>query len=736
MLVRNPPDVALERTDETRPAPWYDGAPIVEPPNEDLRRYMSALYRRRWAVLAVMALCLAVAAAYLRLATPIYEARTKLLIDSQAPNVVSFKEVVEQNTAKLDYYETQVGILRSRTLARTTLTRLKLWDHPEFAERPSVLRRGVPGRVLARILPSHGAAPAARSSDETLSQSRVIDAFLSRLNITYRAGNRLFDVSFRSADPRLAADVPNTVADAFIAQNLDVRLHSAKDASDWLNARLAEQRGQVEASELLLQRYREQNADVSLSEQQNIIVRKLAELSTAATTAKAERLDAEARYAQLQKVQRDPSKSDELPILLTSSYIQQLKTELAELQRDQARLAERYGELHPEMRRVNAEIARVDTQIRSEVAKAAASVRHDVEAKSAKERSLTAAVSEQERLALALDRRGIQYSALQREVASNREMYQMLLDRAKQTEISSELRVTNMQVIDPAEVPGRPASPQAGLILALAALLGLPLGVGGALGVEYLDDRIRSADEIRQGLGLRFLGFTPAVPWRLAKSGLSLVNRPTQPEFAEALRMVRGNLLLCAPAHGSKSLVITSTGPGEGKTVVAANLAIALAQAGRRVLLVDADLRRCQVHEFFKAPLEPGLSSVLDGRLPIADAIRPSGVSGLSLLTTGVTNGASIDLLEAPGITGVIASVRDHFEWIVIDSPPVMAGSDAASLAQAATGVVFVVGAKMTSSRQARAALEQLQDTHATILGAVLSRSSDTHYAKYYTRES
>ena len=735
MLVRNSPDVVLERADETRPAAWYDAAPVAEPSNEEVRRYLSALFRRRWVVVAILALCVAIALAYLRTATPIYEARTKLLIDSQAPNVVSFKEVVEQNTAKLDYYETQVGILRSRTLARTTLTRLKLWDHAEFAEQPSLLRRGAIGRMLARVMPPH-ADPTAHRPDETAGQSRVIDAFLERLDITYRAGNRLFDVAFRSADPRLAAEVPNALADAFIQQNLDVKLRSAKEASDWLNARLAEQRAQVEASELLLQRYREENADVSLSEQQNIIVRKLAELSTAATAAKTDRLEAEARYAQLQKIRKDPAGSDELPVLLSNSYIQQLKTELAGLQRDQARLAERYGDLHPEMRRVNAEIARVDAQIRAEVAKLTESVRHDVDTKTAKERSLSAAVSEQERLALALDRRGIQYSALQREVASNREMYQMLLDRAKQTEISSELKVTNMQVIDPAEVPGRPASPKTSLVLALALLLGLPLGVGTALGAEYLDDRIRSADEIRASLGLRFLGFTPAMPSRQMKAGLSLVSRPARTEFTEALRAVRGNLLLCAPGHGTKSLVVTSTGPGEGKTVVAANLAIALAQAGRRVLLIDADLRRCQLHEFFHTPIEPGLSGVLDGRWPVVDAVRPSSVKGLSLLTAGVTDGSSIDVLEVTAVGDVIASLRDRFEWIVIDSPPVMAGPDAASLAQAATGVVFVVGAKMTSSRDARAALDQLQDTHATILGAVLSRSSERHYAKYYNRES
>jgi succinoglycan biosynthesis transport protein ExoP len=739
MLMRREPDAVLQKADgEPEPIAWYDHADtqVVGPAEEswDLRRHLRTLRERRWLAGGIPVVALAIAGVYLYVAVPEYQARAKLLIDSQSPNVVSFQEVVEQNTAKLDYYETQVGILRSRTLARTILDRLKLWDVPELVQKPSNAN-GKLDRFLSRLgFGTKTNASARPGAAETAAQSHVIDAFVDRLSISYRAGNRLFDIAFSSKDPQLAATVANTLAQVYIDQNLDRKVRAIKEASDWLNARLVEQRRQVEATELALQRYREDNADVSLSEQQNIIVRKLAELSTAATTAKTERIDAESLFVQVQKVRDTSDLSDALPIILSNTFVQQLKTERANLQRELSKLTERLGDRHPDVVRVQSAIVRVESQLRSEIAKVAQSVGNQVQALRAKERSLGEAVALQERLALALDRRGIQYSALQREVTSNRQIFEALLDRAKQTEISSELKVTNIQIVDPAEVPLAPAAPRRSLILALALLLGLPLGVGAAICVEYLDDRIKSPDEIKATLGVKFLGFAPAIPRRVVRQSAGLLKSGTPAEYAEALRTVRANVFMHTPAQASNSVLVTSTGPGEGKTIVAANLAIALAQAGRRTLLIDADMRRCTVHELFEQPLEPGLAGVLNGVIPIADAIRPSDVTRLSVLTAGNALATPGDLLELPAFANAISSVKDHYDWIVIDSPPVMAASDAMLLAQTAAAVIFVVGSHMTTARHARAALEQLDGAQSKIIGAVLSRGKLEKFGDYSHR--
>jgi capsular exopolysaccharide synthesis family protein len=716
--------------------PWYEetDSHSVRPSPWDLRRCLSMLHRRRWLVLGAPVVALVIAVAYLSVTTPVYEARAKLLIESQSPNVVNFKEVIEQNTAKLDYYETQLGMLRSRTLARKTLERLELWSHPEFAERRSTRLSRVANKVRSPMMSVFRPEwrPAPPPPDEPAAQSRAIDEFLARLTISYRADNRLVDAGFRSTDPSVAAAVANMIVQVYIDQNLELKLRASKEASDWLNARLVEQRSQVKASENALQRYREQNADVSLSQQQNIIVQKVAELSTATTRAKTERIETESVYKQIQAIQAAPSASDALPVILSHPSIQQMKSELASLQREQARLSETLGSRHPDLLRVDSAILRIQGQLRAEISNVAQSVRNQILAMEQKETSLARALEAQERLALALNRRGIQYSALEREVTSNRQIFEALLERAKQTEISSELRTGNAQIVDPAEVPQVPASPQSWLVLLFAVVIGVPLGTGAAFGIEFLDDRIKAPDEIQANLGIRFLGFSPDIPRRKRSANATLVNNGVPPEFEEAIRTIRANLFMCSPPQGTISLLVTSTGPGEGKTIVAANLATVLAQAGRRVLLVDADMRRSRVHQIFNERLSPGLSAVLHGAVPIADAVLRSQVPGLSVLPAGIAPKNPGDLLQLPIFAEALAAVHDQFDWIVIDSPPVMVASDALSLAHVASAVVFVIGAQMTSRANAMAAIEQLDGVRTKVIGAVLSRGAADRYSPYY----
>src|SRR5262249_23199263 len=262
--------------------------------------------------------------------------------------------------------------------------------------------------------------------------------------------------------------------------------------------------------------------------------------------------------------------TDTLPIFLSNPFIQQLKAQLAALERDQAKLSERLGDRHPDMLRVRSEIERVNEQLQGEISKVAESVRNQAVGMQAKERSLSDALQTQERRAIALNRRAIEYGTLQREAASNRQIFDTLLERAKQTAISSELNITNIQIVDPAEVPQSPASPQRRLVFLLALLLGVPLAVGTVVCVDYLDDRIKSPDDIKTSLGVRCLGFAPAISRKnIGRGSVPLVGDGAPPEFSEALRTVRTNLLMRATSKGTTSLLVTSTGPGEGKTMVA-----------------------------------------------------------------------------------------------------------------------------------------------------------------------
>ena len=702
----------------------------------DLRWYLSAIYRRRWMAAAVAILTLASAAFYAFTATEVYEARAKLLIDTENPNVVSFKEVIEQNMSKLDYYQTQLGILRSRTLARKTLDSLGLWSHPEFQRRPpnAIDRLGASAAAVLARLSGHRveSASPAPAAGETTDQSHVVDAFLSRLTISYRADNRLFDLGFQSTDPQVAATVANAVARVYIEQTLALKFRASKDASDWLNARLAEQRTQVEASEMALQRYREENGDVSLSEQQNTTVQKLSDFSSAATHARTEHIELEALYKQLRLLQEDPAAADTLPMSVSTAAFQQLKAELGSLEREENRLAEMLGELHPDLVRVRSSMQRVREQLRGEVARIAESVRTQLLAVDAKEQKLGSALNQQEHVALALNRRSIQFGALQREATTTRQIFEALLERAKQTEISSALKTTNIQIVDPAEVPREHAWPQRRLILLAALIIGVPLGAALVLALEYFDDRIKSPDDIRASLGVKFLGFAPTLPGKQVLTHLPQTVDTLPRAFAEAVRMIRANLFLASSHTATKTVLVTSTRAGEGKTSVATTLAVALAHARRRVLLIDADMRRQQVHKIFDASLTPGLSAVLQGTVPITDALKSTAVPGLWILTAGESPEQPADLLELPVFAQALAAVHDRFDWVVIDSPPVASTSDAISLARVATAVIFVVGAKMTGRAEAQLALEQLEAAETRIAGAVLARANAEDCARGY----
>jgi capsular exopolysaccharide synthesis family protein len=366
------------------------------------------------------------------------------------------------------------------------------------------------------------------------------------------------------------------------------------------------------------------------------------------------------------------------------------------------------------------------------------SLKNDYESSLAQEQSLMRALEQQKQDALALNRRSIDYGALQREAASNRQIFESLMQRTKETGISGELKTSNIRVLDAAETPQFPATPNKKMNTLAAVFGGGVFAIGLAFLFEYLDDRIKSPAEIKSALGIPFLGMVPKVPDN-PEHGAPLLDRGVTPNFAEAMRTLRTNVLFSSTSGGSQSLVVTSSGPGEGKTVVASNLAMALAQTGQRVVLIDADMRRPRVHEVFAEKQEPGLSNVLIGEVKIADALRSTSSASLWVLPAGHIPPNPAELLGSTRFADFITTLGEQFAWVIIDSPPIMAVTDAAVVAHVANGVLFVVGSEMTSRSVAQTAIEQLTTANARVVGAVLNRVDLDHnayyYSQYYRRE-
>ena len=742
-----------ETAEDARPQAesyWNDDrdADNAAPEEAHLLEHLRVLYKRRWT--AVTTFVLVVLAMMLRTlnAIPVYEARVQLLIDVEAPKVLNFKDVFDQGHSPYDYEftETQQKLLTSRSLARKTLDALRMWQHPYFGgptpnTTSSSSTRGAIGFTNGILALVRGAFQSKaetigrekRAPAESAAESQAIDAFLGGLVIIPVKNSRLVDVVYRSPDPVFATTIVNELAHQYIQQNVELRFHASKDASDWLGQQLAEQRKKVEVSELAIQRFREDNDAVSLEDRQNIVVQKLADLNGAVTSAKNERITKEAGYNRLRTMADDRSALDAFPAILSNSFVQQLKSELADAQHKQAQFSETLGDKHPDMIKARSAVDTALAKLNTEIDKVVESVHNEYLTALAREQDLVAALNAQKNEALGQNRKAIAYGALQRDAASNRQMFEALLQRTKETGLSEELRATNVRIVDAAEVPRSPAGPNTRTDFLLAVLVGGVVAVGFVFGLEYLDNRIKSPDEITAHLRMPCLGLVPAAPDNYVTGGAPLINNGVPAYFSEAFRTIRTNVLFSSVEEGSRTIVVTSTGPGEGKTVVSSNLALALAQANQRVLLVDADMRRPQIHSYFSHPQEPGLSNFIVGNSEVGDVVRPSGVPGLWLLPSGLIPPNPAELLGSMKFKEFLATLKERFDWVIIDSPPVMAVTDACILAHSAHGVLFVVGAEMTNRKAARRALKQLALAQAGLMGAVLNRVDVEHHGHYYS---
>jgi len=705
--------------------------------------YLRVLARRRWLAVAAF-LIIAVPGVFLSFTgADIYLARARIQVDQPVLELSAIRTGTAQQAD--DDIQTRAQVVRSRAVGRTAVERLKIWENPAFWAdstpslwNPRVLVWNSMAAVRSLFHSSRQDAPAAPSGDappNPANRPGLVDAFLARVAVDPVPLSRLIDIKYTSGDPRLCAAAANMVAQVYIEQDLESSFQSARVAATWLDGQLAEQRKRIEESLAKLQKYREAQNAPSLDErQQNVVSQKLAELNTAVTRAKTDRIVKEEAYNQLQAIQNDNASLDTFPAILSNAFIQQQKSQLAELQQEKTRLSEEYGEKHPEMIRVNSAIQEVQARLQGEIAKIVQSVRNEYLAAAANERSLSNAYEQQKQEAMNLSRKSIDYTALEREAQSNQQIYDGLLAQAKQAGMVGEVRSSNIRIVDRAEVPLAPIGPKRAQNLLIVVLGAALFAVGLALGLDYLSREIDSPEEIAQHLQIPFFGFVPVVSGSTSDHRRPLYSDNERASFGEAFRRIRTNVMLQVPAGSRQALMVTSTGPGEGKTVVTANLAVALARAGQRVLLIDADMRKPRLNGLFGRALEPGLSNVLASQCPASDAVKETTTPGLLLMPAGSGPENPAELLASSQFELLLKSVLESVQWVIIDAPPVLAVTDATLIAHGAGNVLFIVGANMTTRDAAQTAIGELQRVQAHILGGVLNKVNLVRDSYYYSR--
>jgi capsular exopolysaccharide synthesis family protein len=570
-------------------------------------------------------------------------------------------------------------------------------------------------------------------------EAALVANFQSRVSVEPIKNSRLVDITFVSANPEFAARAANQLAREYVDQNADQRRRNVTSGLSWIEQELDRQKAKVEASERALASYRERQNALSLEDRQNIVVARLNQLNDAATKAKTSLVQKESLYNQVRTLSPESS-PDTIPAILQNQYIQSIKNQLAELERDKANLSERYGERHPEIIKVNASIKDASRRLEQELAKAIDAIRNDYQAALAEERSLTGSLEEQKGAAMSLGRKSVSYTVLEREAQSNRQVYETLLSRQKELEVLGSSRGNNVRLVEDAEVPGGPFTPNLRRTLLLASLAGLSLAVGLVVGLTYFDDTIKTPEDITAKLKAPFLGMIPKVQAGVAQPGTSLVlTSRTTHEFGEAYRSLRTALAFSHSNEGGKVVLVTSSQPLEGKTTTACNIAIALALGGERVLLIDADLRRPNVAKTLGIETGAGLSNLLTAQTSPKDAVRTTDTENLWVMTSGPVPPNPSELLASDRMRMVLDAENSWFDWIVVDAPPVLAVTDAVLMAPMASGVAFVVRSEMTPQRHVKRALETLMTGQPRLLGLVLNgvdlERNKYYYSRYYGYE-
>ena len=754
----------------------------------DLREYLEVMLKWRWLIVACLVIIFTTVAVHTWTTTPVYQATVRISIERENPQILSIEEVLQMDAGDGDYLLSQVDILQSRSLAHEVIRRENLEQDASFLSGGggvlSLPRRLVgaalrPVRAVLAFDPDEhsgawsqwvGAAlrplraVSALDPDEAPVDSAaplyspLVGVYRAHLSVEPVRRTRLIDVRFASTSPQRAAAVANSHVQAYIDKNLELRFQATQDALVWLNQRLADVKNDLSEAERALQQFREEEDIVSLGDimsfsrgdgrrDESLVQQRIQELSAAVTRARIERLELENLQRRVREIQAaDEPLLASFPEVINNDLIRSLKQDLARTLRRQSELQGRYGPRHPAMLTVQAEIEQQEARLRQEMEAVLQSISAQYNIAFSRERSLAVELQRETNRAQQLTRKSVQYSVLQREVESNRNLYDTLLNRVKETALTSGLETSNVKIIDRADVPGAPVRPRTGHNLVLGLLGGLGLGIGLAFFLEHLDSSIESPAEAEKHLNVPFLGSVGyvkdlgSIEDQAGGKGLYVL-ADSKSAVAESLRNIRTYLSFRLRGRGEKSFVIASANPAEGKTLFAANMAVLLAAAEKRTVLVSADLRKPRLAALFSLEQVPGLSDALVGDASPEAVIRDTGIPYLSCVPAGTIMPNPAELLTSEKMGEFHALLEERFDIVLYDTPPILMVTDAVICSQIAGNVVLVVSSGKTDRKAARRVIQQLNEVEATILGVVLNEANYDrrryygHYdGRYYGR--
>jgi succinoglycan biosynthesis transport protein ExoP len=700
------------------------GATTAQSVNTDLTEVWRTLLRRRWLIIATIIVLTGSGLAVTSSLTPRFTAEALLMVGDQQSHVLDLQSVV--TGADTELTESQIQIVKSRRIAQLVVDKLNLLKDPAFGGGPKKhdwfsdalnTVTALPATFSEWLFPAKEHAEKGDRSENDARMSHAIDNLTKHLNVAARGRSRVISVSFETENPKTAADVTNAVADTYIQDDLATKLQSTVQANQWLSERVAELRTQVVGTDKIVQQ-RKSDAGITAGKQVDLINEQISNLSEQLILASAQRAQADAK---LQEARRAQQSGAAISDVAASPVIQRLRGDQAELRGQLAQSYQTMGDKNPAVKRLNAELAANSAALGMETGKIVSSLGNDAAIAEAREASLRTALEDLKREAGRTDAADVDINAQQREAEANHNLYDRLLSRAKETSIESGLQQPDAHVISHADIPLRPSFPNKPLVVTLSFVGAALVASLLVIGLESIDQGFRDLAHVEQALGVSALGFVPRLK-NGERGETEVLDKPFS-SFAEAIRGVYTSLILSDVDHPPKIVLITSSLPGEGKSTTAVALARLVARSGKRVLVIDSDLRKPRIHEEFGVQIKPGLIDYLAGKVPISEVLLKDTKSEAFVLPPGTHAPNPTDVFSSDNMQKLLRTLSGTFDLIILDSAPLLAVSDTRNLCRLADKVLFVLRWQHTRKAAAGPAIRQILNAGGNMAGVLLTQT-------------
>ncbi len=734
------PGTALAPGPATRSAP--------EAAAFDPKIILHIILKRLWLFLAIVAIGPTVTWLYVRKLPPEYQTAASLVVDNSTPQVLGsqFRDIVDYESGSWwstrEYLETQFQIIRSRTMALDVASRLcarETTDPKTGAKMPSLQR------LFAHI-----------DCGDKKSVERAAPSLQGMITVALGRDSRVVLLTVDGLDAEMVAAVANTYAQTYISRNLQQRLEASGKAAGWLGSEFSSLQEQLTEAEERLARFKAENNIIfaNIDDQQVDVMRRrrryteeldAVRLKVIALRPAVEQFGHAADREVPTSTAEDDPLSDLPPVLQDSENIQKMKQRLGEAEEKKNELTSKYLDDHPLVQQQERRLQSIRLELRKEIRLATKNIQAEYERLLRQEQDLRKSVEDANREARDLEGKSIRYNQLRRDYERLRRPTEAVGGRETESELAARLPNNNVRLLDAALPPGAPIGPNRRLAVFTALVVALIMGIALAFLLEVLDATVKTQDDMERVLQIPYLGMIPHMPDTPGDEGPKdlFIARHPKSTVAECCRVIRTNLLFMSPDKPARTLLVTSAGPQEGKSMSSISLALSMAQSGSRVLLVDTDMRRPRLHKVFKVPSgSPGLTSVIAGTVTALEAVRTTSVENLFLLTCGPMPPNPAELLQTERFRHIVQELAQAFDKVVFDSPPIGAVTDALVLSQVTDGVVLVAKSHKTSRDMLRRAERQLRDLSATMFGAVLndldleSRRKGYGYPYYYYYKS